>query len=331
LPIRNGICHFRRPVLPLIRLDRPGHLSLKHSMPKWLVERWLDRFGDEEVKLLLASCNEPPRTSARVTHLAPSRDAVIESLAAESIEAEPDGSRDDVIALRRTGDLRVSETLKRGWLQVQDPTSVAIGAMLSPAAGARVLDLCAAPGGKAMQLLERVGSSGHVVATDRSAEKIEILHANLARSELPFSTVEVSSDPAVIDLRESFSHVLVDAPCSNTGVLSRRADVRWRLRERDFESLATLQAGLLEAAYRHLAPGGRLLYGTCSIEPSENEERIAAFVSAHPEMQELETRLFLPHRSAGDGGFASLLLRPRAAAVEPEPDADAAPSAETPQ
>src|SRR5690606_27271491 len=126
-----------------------------------------------------------------------------------------------------------------------------------------------------------------------------------------FSTARLPESPEEIDLGETFGHVLVDVPCSNTGVLARRPDARWRLRRRDLESLALIQGKLLEAAWRHLAPGGRLLYSTCSIEPEENEERIAEFIAAHPEATELTVRQFLPHRAAGDGGYASLLLKPR--------------------
>jgi 16S rRNA (cytosine967-C5)-methyltransferase len=120
----------------------------------------------------------------------------------------------------------------------------------------------------------------------------------------------VPEDPSGIELGESFTHVLVDAPCSNTGVLGRRPEARWRVRRKDLESLASLQDGLLDAAVRHLQPGGRLVYSTCSVEPQENEERVAALLHRSPGLVELETRLFLPHRSEGDGGYYSLLCNP---------------------
>ena len=120
----------------------------------------------------------------------------------------------------------------------------------------------------------------------------------------------VAENPEEIRLNETFSHILVDAPCSNSGVLARRPEARWRLRRDDIEKLSSLQSGLLEAALRHLAPGGRLVYATCSVEPEENENVLARTFAHHAELVERETRLFLPHRKRGDGGYYSLLIRP---------------------
>ena len=133
------------------------------------------------------------------------------------------------------------------------------------------------------------------------------MESNLSRLEGAWKTAVVPAEPEAIDLGESFTHILVDAPCSNTGVLGRRPEARWRVRREDLDSLSSLQDGLLDAAVRHLGPGGRLVYSTCSIEPQENEERVAALLRRHPSLVELETRLFLPHRVDADGGYYSLL------------------------
>ena len=129
-------------------------------------------------------------------------------------------------------------TFSRGWFQVQDLTAIRVGAALRPPPGARVLDLCSAPGGKAAQVLEAVGPDGLVVAADRSEEKLALVRENLARLGTNFETVVVPEDPAKIDLGRTFTHVLVDAPCSNTGVLARRPEARWRVRPKDLEALA---------------------------------------------------------------------------------------------
>jgi len=192
---------------------------------------------------------------------------------------------------------------------VQDETATRIGDALAPPQGARVLDLCAAPGGKATQLLERVGSEGHVVAVDRNEEKLSRVRENLSRFGSHFTATMVQESADQIDLGETFSHVLLDAPCSNTGVLARRPEARWRIKKRDLDALAAVQSGLLEAALRHLSPGGRLLYATCSIEPEENESIIAKAFTRHPDLIERKTELFLPHRCGADGGFYSLLIK----------------------
>ncbi len=310
LPIRHGYCHLNRPILPLIRLDRIAHFSLKHSQPRWLAARWLERLGEEETRLLCEAQNRIPAVTARVTCLAPSREAVLEALKGEGLEAEA-GNLSTSIVFHEAGGLERSETIAKGWIQVQDETAIQIGGVLAPPAGARVLDLCAAPGGKALQLLEAIGPEGRLTAADRSEEKLAVLRENLSRAGSHFSAVLVPQNPDEIQLGETFTHVLVDAPCSNTGVLARRPEARWRVKRRDIETLADLQSRLLEAALRHLAPGGRLVYATCSIEPEENENVVARAFAKHADLVERDTKLFLPHRSAGDGGYYSLLVAPR--------------------
>ncbi|MCH2375119.1 MAG: hypothetical protein MK538_13100 [Planctomycetes bacterium] len=310
LPIRDGYCHLRRPLLPLIRLDRAGHLALKYSHPKWLVSRWIERFGEEETRLLCEANNQTPVLTARVTFRAPSREEVIDSLRGEGFHAES-GELENSIYVGRGGELSSCRALTEHWIQIQDETSIRIGDFLSPPANARVADFCAAPGGKAAQLLERVRDGGHVVALDRSDEKLALVVENLSWMGAAYTTHKVPSAPEELDLGEKFSHILVDAPCSNTGVLARRPEARWRLTSADIESLAELQLRLLEAAYRHLKPGGRMVFGTCSIESSENETVVSRICARHSDLTELKTELFLPHRTSGDGGFYSLLLRER--------------------
>ena len=308
LPIRRGYCHFARPVLALWNLDRIDHLSVKYSHPRWLVQRWLSRFGDEEARRLFEMNNRVPPLSARVTARAPSEAAVLESLANAGFEVSA-GAVPGALVLAK-GDLSRLVALDLGWLQIQDQTAQEIGALLAPPGAARVLDLCASPGGKAAQLIETIGENGSLLAMDRSEEKLAAVRENLQRTGRTCWEVAVAPvDSVQLDLGRRFTHVLIDAPCSNTGVLARRPDARWRISRGDIDALGEVQSGLLEAAWRHLEPGGRLLYSTCSIEPEENEERIARFLTQHPDLTELSAKAWLPHRAAGDGGYASLLRR----------------------
>ena len=315
LPIRQGFCYFRHDVLPDHRKDAVSHLAIKHSLPGWLVERWLDRFGEEEAEPLCVAHNRVPQLAVRITSKAPSREALAKRLEEEGYGVA-EGTLPDSLILQRVERLGESPAFRDGWFQVQDETAQQIGAALNPPAGARVLDLCASPGGKTTQLIESVGESGLVVAADRSEEKLVRLRETIARVASPGVTgthrvALVPDEPSSIALGEEFTHVLVDAPCSNTGVLARRPEARWRIARGDLKSLARLGRGLLEAGLRHLAPGGRLLYSTCSIEPEENESVIAASAADHPELEELATKLFLPHRTGSDGGYYSLLLKRR--------------------
>ncbi len=311
LPIRRGYCHFARPVLPTKIADAVGHIAYKHSHPTWLVKRWLARFGEEETQRLCARNNATPPITARITRRAPSRDATIAALRREGWQVSP-GLLENSIVLEKCGSIADSETFRAGWFHIQDATAIRIGEVLNPPPGARVLDLCAAPGCKSAQLLEAIGPEGHLVAADRSEEKLELLKETLGKVGSNFTAALVPEDPERIELGEEFSHILVDAPCSNTGVFARRPEARWRLRPGDIAQLAQLQLKLLQAARRHLAPGGRILYATCSIEPEENENVVAEFLSRSPDLVESEQRLFLPHRNEGDGAFYSLIQDRRA-------------------
>ncbi|MGH9360271.1 MAG: transcription antitermination factor NusB, partial [Thermoanaerobaculia bacterium] len=177
IPIREGYCYLRRPALPLRTLDPVGHVALKHSHPRWLVERWLARFGEEEAVRLCEANNRIPQVTARITRKAPGREAVLGALAAQGCSARDAGDGRSLV-LGRTGDPRRLEPLKLGWIQIQDPTASAIGLALDPPEGARVLDLCAAPGGKAAQLLEQVGPAGSVVACDIDEERFAPVREN---------------------------------------------------------------------------------------------------------------------------------------------------------
>jgi 16S rRNA (cytosine967-C5)-methyltransferase len=295
IPIRSGFCRFRRPVLPLLNLDPAAHIAIKHSHPRWMVDRWIERFGQEAAVSICEANNRIPSVVARVTARAPGLDDALASLRAQGVEGDAIEGRAS-IALRRTGDLRKLEALAKGWVQIQDPTATEIGGTLRPPAGARVLDLCAAPGGKAVQLLEAIGEGGFLVACDVEEEKAARLEENLRRAGESFEVRRIPSEPEAIDLGEKFSHVLLDAPCSNTGVLARRPEARWRVQPEDLPRLAELERRLLEAAIRHLAPGGRLVYATCSIEREEDEDMAARAAGGHPGLRFVEEKLILPGR-----------------------------------
>ncbi len=308
LPAREGFCRFKRPVLPIYNLDPAGHLSLKHSHPRWMVERWIERFPADEIVGLLEANSRVPPVTAHLTARAPGRAEVVASLAAQGVDA--DFGLAGALVLKRTGDPRKLDALRQGWIRIQDSTAAAIGEALAPPEGARILDLCAAPGVKSLQIVERIGASGRLLACDADPERLARLRENLERAGGAAGAIEarlVPSDPAAIDLGETFTHVLVDAPCSNSGVLARRPEARWRIRPEDLARLAERQRALLAAGVRHLEPGGTLVYSTCSIEPEENERVVEWAVERLSGLQKVSERLFLPHRDGGDGGYCAVL------------------------
>ena len=205
------------------------------------------------------------------------------------------------------------EVVREGRAFVQDGTAQRVAALCDPQGGDRILDLCAAPGGKAMHLLDLLearGAGGEVVACDVSAEKVAameiLLAARRARDPERRGRGELVSEtgPLPFDVT-SFDLVLVDAPCTNTGVLRRRLEVRDRLKEPDVATLAARQREILDRAWPLVRPGGRLVYATCSVEPEENEGTAVAFAAAHPEARRAAGFASVPG-VGHDGGFAAV-------------------------
>lgn len=296
---------------PPAEQDLVEHLAVVHSHPRWLVRRWLDHFGDRKTAELCATDNLPPPVTLRANSLKVSRDALIEHLHAEGVEAEAADGDEAAVRLHTPKPLDQLEAYARGEFYVQDVTAMRVVRLLDPQRGERVLDLCAAPGGKTSHCAELMNNTGRIVACDLDAERLDVLAQNMAR--LGITCVE----SARCDARHapkllptgSFDRVLLDAPCSNTGVLRRRAEARWRVREEDIESLSARQAELLEAAARMLHPSGALVYSTCSIEPEENDRAVRRFLSLHGEfVLETETTL-LPTAEGGDGGYMARMVR----------------------
>jgi 16S rRNA (cytosine967-C5)-methyltransferase len=199
-----------------------------------------------------------------------------------------------------------------GLCYVQDPSTLMACEMLAPRPGERVLDACAAPGGKTSYLAQLMKNEGRIVACDVSPDRLARMRENLER--LSVSNVEVKRADwlqAPPDAKEmgNFDRILLDAPCSNTGVIRRRVDVRWRLKADDFARMTAVQIGLIKNLAALLKPGGTLVYSTCSMEPEENEEVVGRVVQETPELKFGKSRRTLPFRDRMDGAFAAAFTR----------------------
>jgi len=301
---------FRRAVFPDPVADPAGNAAARFSHPAWLVTRWLARYPAPLVRSILEVGISRPPLSLR----APPgrREALLAELAVLGVGARVGAGRDEVLV--GDGDPAALAPVREGLAFVQDGTAQRVAPLLDPQAGDRLLDLCAAPGGKTLHLLDLLGERGEVVACDASAEKVasltETLSPRAARADGPrVRVVAVPETGALPFAPSSFHGVLVDAPCSNTGVLRRRPEVRDRLRAKDVASLAAAQRALLERVLPLVRPGGRLVYSTCSIEPEENAGVIDALRAAHPSLEPVDGFEALPTPDA-DGGFAAALRVP---------------------
>lgn len=290
-----------RAALPDRQQDRVGHLAVRYSLPRFLMQRWCDRYGDAAEQIAAASSRTPS------VWLRARRDegatALATALAAAGVETEPG---DEPLSLRWTGGVSPFATslFAEGRFVAQDPTAMAAVAALAAVPGETILDLCAAPGTKATALAEAVGTSGKVYAYDANPARRPRIADNAHRLRLR-DILLVVDDLATVPEVDA---VLVDAPCSNTGVLARRVEVRRRLSPAMIDGLVVVQRRLLEEALGRVRAGGRVLYSTCSIEPEENETLVASVVAnrGHVELQ----RSILPDPPHHDGGFHALVRRP---------------------
>ena len=312
-----------RAPLPDAATDLAGNLAVLHSHPRWLVERWMKRYGPEEAARLLASDNVEPSASVRANAHRLRPDALAAALRAEGHETTPGPNGGPVLLVERGYVASRSPLFRAGSLSLQDEAESAVVMLLDPKPGERVLDLCAAPGGKTSQIAERVSPRGEVVALERHRSRARALRENLTnRLRLPGVSV-VCGDGRNPPFGRPFDRVLVDAPCTGLGTLRRRADARWRKEEASIPEMAALQGSLLDAAAPLTRPGGVLVYSVCSLEPEETDEIVDMFLKTHPEFTRENARPFLPtgfkveeavlrafpHRHGTDGVFAARLRR----------------------
>jgi 16S rRNA (cytosine967-C5)-methyltransferase len=282
------------------------NLSIRSSHPQFLIDRWTQNFGAENTAALCEWDNRPPPICARINRL---KIGVAEFLLEHS-DAERLPQPDNFVRLSSVP----TDALARGHCYIQDPSTAAACALLDPKPGEKVLDACAAPGGKTGYLAELMRNQGTLIVCDRDEGRIGTLKDNLDRLDVAIAQFAqhdwTSGEPLPEAATNSpFDRILVDAPCSNTGVMRRRVDLRWRLVSKDFSRMQKEQLRILRAAIPLLQIGGVLVYSTCSIEPEENEEVAEAVVHEFPFMKLMQQVSLLPFRDRFDGAYAAKLIR----------------------
>jgi len=280
-------------------------LATRRSHPEFLLKRWSAAFGDDATAALCDWNNQPAPVYARMNTLRVEPELFRASYpTAASLPDKRNFVRLDEIS---------QEALARGECYIQDPSTSLACELLAPQPGETVLDACAAPGGKSSLLAELMGNEGQLFACDRDAARCEILRENLERLGVKCARVlrkDWNSGELPSELREScFDRILVDAPCSNTGVMRRRVDLRWRLRPEDFPRMHKEQIGIVRAVVALLKPGGSLVYSTCSIEAEENVAVVERLLKEFPFLEFGAQESVLPFRDHFDGAFAAKLVR----------------------
>lgn len=287
------------------------------SHPKWLVQRWEQRMPAAEVRALLEWNNQPPPVYARLNPLRMLPEQTIETWRTNDINyafRKYDWAPENLVfELSSLPPLAKLVSFQKGAFYIQDPSTLLAVQILDPQPGERILDLCAAPGGKTTYIAQVIDDDGEVFASDRDPERLKLVTENCKRMHI--TSVSTSTADELDNYRrnggEPFDRVLVDAPCSNTGVIRRRVDLRWRLKPEEFARLHKVQLELLHRATSLLKPGGVLVYSTCSLEPEENEQLIAAFLEDYPLFDRETERALSPLRDKVDGAYVIRLRRKR--------------------
>lgn len=296
-----------RPVFPSPDKARTEYFVKAHSYPRWLIRNWVNRYGEEETTRLCYWFNEPHPPTLRVNRLRQSPEVVREVLETAAISTEP-GRWPESLRLQQSVRIDDLPGFAEGWFSIQDESSMAAARLLDPRPGESVLDLCAAPGGKTTHLAELMEDRGSILAIDIDPERIQRVEANVQRLKLTSIECRTIQEDGADLPNGPFDRVLVDVPCSNTGVLGKRPEARWRIDSEEFEELIALQKRLLRQALERVKPGGRVVYSTCSIDPRENRQVVEAVLS---EREDVSIEQELDHHPGrpGDGGYQALLDR----------------------
>jgi 16S rRNA (cytosine967-C5)-methyltransferase len=266
-------------------IARAERLGILHSHPTWMVERWLSRLGESQTVALLEANNRAPRVSCALND-ASRREEVMRGLEQAGLRVEAGELLKTAFAVRGGSPARTEE-FRRGLISIQDEASQAIPLLLGVRPAERVLDLCAAPGGKTSALVRAAGNTGLVVATDRHAHRLRAAQTQFKRLGLAGPRLLELDATQPLPFRGDFDRILVDAPCTGTGTLARHPEIRWRLRPEQLAQSREQQSRMLTMALAHLAQGGRLVYSTCSIEPEENEGVVAEILENLPSIRRL--------------------------------------------
>lgn len=307
-PVGQGCgCVFDQDFLPEVADDPAAYVSQAYSLPAWLIQSWHTTHGLERTMALAQASNRKPSVYLRVNPLKISVEDLVSALQNEDLDAECHAG---LVRVQGVGDITRLPGFDQGWFAVQDKAAFHVVETLNPQPGWHVLDLCAAPGTKTTHLAEHTKNQARIVATDIQPDRLIRLKENIDR--LGHTSIEIIDYDAVdshVQNHGPFDAILLDVPCSNTGVLAKRAELRYRLQPKDLAALSAIQNDLLNQSLKWLAPHGTLCYSTCSIESQENQGQIEACLACHPSLTLKTQHTTLPTAELPDhdGSFVAVL------------------------
>jgi 16S rRNA (cytosine967-C5)-methyltransferase len=309
--VLRGFLREREQTLKALEELKAEEPSKAFSHPEWLCERWRRRWDGEKLRKLLEWNNSSPPTYARVNTLKTDAEKLAAKWKEEGVEFVPrqwDWIGEGLMfELTSHPSLATLPSFVEGFFYVQDPSTLLAVVALAPEAGETVLDMCAAPGGKSTMMAQLMRNEGHIVAQDPHNARRDMVRENCLR--LGVTNVQMIHPGVSTKQEKDYDRILVDAPCSNTGVMRRRVDVRWRLRSEEIARLHETQSYLLRQGARQLKRGGRIVYSTCSIEPEENGDVVQEFLDGHKNFVMDYERSLVPFADGVDGAYVARLRK----------------------
>ncbi len=299
--LRNIIRNLENIRYPDPKEDRIRHLSVVESHPYWMTRRWVERFGYDDARRLMAANNRVPDLCLRINRLKTDIKAFHALLEQHQISFGVSRYLECFIRVPHMADIGSSDMFRRGYFSVQDESAGLAVRLLDPQPGHRVLDLCAAPGGKTTFMGELMNNTGEIVAVDRYETRLNLVKTAAQRTGVTIVEL-LPGDASEVDLAPG-DRVLVDVPCSGLGVLAKKPDAKWHREVEDIERLSATQEALLRNAARLVLHGGVIVYSTCTIEPEENRKVIEVFLREHPDFTLEAAGQFLPADVVGPDGF----------------------------
>lgn len=286
---------------PLATNDELQYLSVVHSHPTWIIKRWHARYGFEETESLCKANNMRPFLTLRPNPLHIDYKEFVDELVEVGIDYRRCFYMRDYVTVRNLPNIRHSRLFTEGLFTIQDESAGLVGDLLAPQPGETIIDLCSAPGGKALHAAEHMQNKGRIIAVDKYDVRLNLIQQAAERNGV--SIIEIQEGDATEIVMEPADKVLVDAPCSGLGTLSKKPDIKWKREMEDIQKLMVTQRAILENAARLVRPGGVLVYSTCTIEPEENQLLIRDFLSRHPEFTLENAAQYLPPRVVDEEGF----------------------------
>jgi 16S rRNA (cytosine967-C5)-methyltransferase len=294
------------------RYENCAEPAVKHSLPDWLYEFGLAQLGDEW-PTVLESMNRQAEVVLRANTLKIEPSELSQRLLAEEIATTSDPHYPSALILEKRANVFKTEAFKEGFFEVQDASSQLVAQFLDPKPGERVIDACAGAGGKSLHLAALMKNKGKVISMDVEDRKLGELRTRSTRAGADIIECRlIDSSKAVKRLKETADALLLDVPCSGSGVWKRNPDSKWKISAKDLEEVGKTQRQILEQYVQMLKPGGRLVYATCSVFPSENAQPIKEFLDKNPDWKLVEEISRSPHREGFDGFYMAKLIKPNA-------------------